>query len=47
MRLAAEADVDPRTAEKALARGLSSIRARVVRERVAAAAKKLRVKLAR
>ena len=45
MRLAAEAQLDPRTIERAMANGIDSLRARVDRERIRWAADKLGIEI--
>jgi len=45
LKLAAEAQVDPRTAAKALSEGIGTIKGWAVRARIVAAAKKLRLKI--
>lgn len=43
--LAAEAQVDPRTARRALAEGVGAVRGRFVKDRLRQAAAKLKIKL--
>jgi hypothetical protein len=45
LRLAAETGLDPRTIERAVDNGIDALRAKVDRERLKAAADKLRLKL--
>jgi len=45
LRLAAEAQLDPRTVKRAIERGIESLQAAVDKDRLRAAAAKLRIKV--